>query len=753
MPFYTDTVNTTRISKRKRVKNKMNFISKQDDVRNILEQDMKVSASSKIVTEEIAKQILSEYSVKVPKFILVKDVVDAAKKAFEIGFPLVAKVVSDEVLHKTDVQGVKLGLSCEEEVKLAFTDLYDRLSNRYNVKGVILEKMVRPGIELIVGLQNNPQVGPVIMVGFGGIYTEIIKDVTFRVLPITKNDAIEMIEDLRGKQLLQGFRGSEPIDIEILCNLLVDIGKYGVEMAPYYESIDLNPVIVYPKDYSVVDVKMKLRENPKFDVLSTAQTDLSYIDSFFSAKSIALIGASPEEYTVGNSVLRSLVRGHYRGKVFPVNAKGYSEIMHIKAYKSIEEITEPVELVLVTSDIKLVPGILESCGRKNVHNMIVFSGGGKEMGAEGATIEDKIRKLASELKIRIIGPNCVGIFNNENYLDCIFQGYNRSVRPKKGHVAFISQSGTMAAAFMESCSYSLGLSKLISYGNRLDVDEADMITYLSNDPKTRVIGIYLEGVADGRKFINAAKKVIKERKIPIVVFKNSRTTKAAKQSVLHNGSLGSSYDIIKCALEQAGIISVDSYEELCGCLKALSWSTKPKGKRVAMVTNGGAAVVAALDHIERLGLELAEISDKTKKAFKEYYPPTYVTGNPCDLTCVATAHDYKFAIQLLMDDPNVDIIMSWFVPWFVFRQPIADMLAELQRQNKKPLLVGTMERSPFTSKITSRLEDQNVPVYHSVVTWITAAAALAKWSFNLAQDSESHALMINTHPVPSVMTN
>jgi 3-hydroxypropionyl-CoA synthetase (ADP-forming) len=613
--------------------------------------------------------------------------------------------------------------------------------------------MVPRGIELIVGLQNDRQVGPVIMVGFGGIHTEIIKDVSFRVLPITKNDAIEMIEDLKGKQLLKGFRGSESIDMEMLSNLLLNIGKYGIEMAPYYEGIDLNPIIVYPKDYFVVDSKIILRESPKFDVLSTAQPDLSYIDFFFNAKSIALVGASPEEGTIGNSVLRSLVKGFYNGKVFPVNAKGYSQIMNIKAYKSLEEITEPVEVALVTVDLKLVPDLLESCSRKNIHNMIIFSGGGKELGGQGAIIEENIRKLASKLKVRIIGPNCVGIINNENYLDCIFQGHNRTIRPKKGHVAFISQSGTMAAAFMETCSYSLGMSKLISYGNRLDVDEADMISYLSNDPQTKVIGLYLEGLGDGRKFINAVKNVIDQRKIPVVVFKNGRTHRAAKQSALHNGSLASSYDIIKCALNKAGVISVDSYEELCGCLKALSWSPIPKGKRVAMVTNGGAAAVAALDHIERLGLEVAEISDKTKKAFRDYYPPTYVTGNPCDLTCVATSRDYKFAIGRLMEDSNVDIIMSWFVPWFVFREPIANMLAQLQRKNKKPLLVGTMERGPFTQKTSSRLEDQNVPVYHCVITWVTAAAALAKWSSNLTEGTHLDIPVIDKPTISPLIRN
>src|SRR5581483_11281480 len=162
------------------------------------------SAREKVITEELAKQVLTEYGIKVPKYALVKSEAEAAQKAKEVGFPLVAKIVSPEILHKTDVKGVKVGLKTEQEVKDAFNDMYTRLSKQYNVKGVLLEKMVDPGIELIVGLQNDPQFGPIIMAGIGGIYTEVFKDVSFRVLPIDKHDAEEMISDLKGKKILQG---------------------------------------------------------------------------------------------------------------------------------------------------------------------------------------------------------------------------------------------------------------------------------------------------------------------------------------------------------------------------------------------------------------------------------------------------------------------------------------------------------------------------------------------------------------------
>jgi len=689
--------------------------------------DDNVQKGSKIITEESAKSILSEYGIKVPEYSIVTSDSEALVKSREIGFPLVAKIVSDQILHKTDVQGVKVGLQNEEETKEAFLDMHGRLSKEYDVKGVLLEKMVPKGIELIVGLQNDPQFGPVIMLGLGGIYTELFKDISFRVLPITKEDALDMINDLKGNKILKGFRGSEPVDLDILCDAIVKIGNLGTDMAKYIDSVDFNPIIVYPQNYYVVDAKILLKTNVNEDTISNSVPDSSYMDIFFNAKSIALIGASPEENKVGNSVLKSLSKYDYKGKIFPVNAKGYDHILDLKAYKSLDAIDEPVDLVIVTVDLKFVPDILETCGKKGIHNMVIISGGGKELGGERAEIEQKIKDLSSKLHVRIIGPNCIGMFNGENRLDCAFQGHERMIRPKKGDVAFLSQSGTIGIAFMET-SDSFGMSKMISYGNRSDVDEADMIWYLSEDPKTSVIGLYVEGLGDGRKFMNTAKKVIKDKKKPIVVFKNGRSQRGAKQAESHTGSLGGSYAVVKGAFDQSGIISVDSYEELTGSLKALTWQPTPKGNRVALVTNGAGPVIAAIDHFERLSLKIAEMSEESKKKFHEHYPSTYVIGNPLDVTGSANADDYKFAIQTFLDDPEVDIIM----PWFVFQddpleETIVNILADFQKQKKKPILIGALG-GPFTQEISKRIEENNVPVYHSVLSWVTAAGSLAQWS-------------------------
>lgn len=689
--------------------------------------DSTLALDQKVITEESSKKLLADYGIKVPPYALVTTPGEAEKKATEIGFPLVAKVVSPEILHKTDVKGVKVGIKSGSEAEAVFSEMYDRLSKQYQIKGILLEKMVPPGIEIIIGLQNDAQFGPVLMVGLGGIFTEVFQDVSFRVLPINENDAEEMLKDLKGSKLLKGFRGSEAIDIGVLKDALLKIGRLGIDLAPYFESVDFNPVILYPRDYCVVDAKIILRDSINSDIISMAKPNSTYMDLFFNAKSIALIGASPEVGKIGNSVLESLVKHDYKGKVYPVNAKGYPEILGIKSYKNLEDISDPIELVVVTVDLRFVPDLLRTSGAKGIHNMVIISGGGKELGGERAAIEQQVKELSSNLGIRIIGPNCIGVFNGDNRLDCAFQGHQRMLRPKKGDVAFLSQSGTVGIAFMETAD-SFGMSKMISYGNRSDVDEADMIWYLSEDPETKVLGLYVEGLGDGRKFINAAKDVIKNRKKPIVVFKNGRSSRGAKQAASHTGSLGGTYKVVKGAFDQVGIISVDSYEELTGSLKALTWQPVPSGNRVAMVTNGAGPIIAAIDQFDRLGLRLAELTEETKQKLKDHYPPTYVIGNPCDVTGSANTSDYSFAIQAFLDDPNVDIVM----PWFVFQddpleENIVDVLGSFQKLMKKPILVGAMG-GPFTKKISREIEDRNVPVYDSVTTWVSAASTLAKWS-------------------------
>ena len=696
--------------------------------------DDTIKTEHKIITEETAKSILKKYKISVPGFSLVNSSQQAAKYAKKLGYPLVMKVVSPQILHKTDVGGIKVGIDNVADVKKTFNDMYGRLSKKrgIDVKGILLEKMVPKGVELIVGIQNDPQFGPVIMVGLGGVLTEIFKDITFRMLPITTSDAKLMLNELKGSKILKGFRGSKPIDLNMLARALVQIGKIGVDNADYINSIDFNPVIVYPKSYSVVDAKIILNKEIKKNSISRAKPNTASMEQFFTPKSVALVGASSKPGKIGNSVLDALGKQDFKGKVYPINPKEES-ILGIKCYPSLDAIEDKIDLVVVCIDLSQCAPVMKSCAKKGIHNVVIISGNGKELGGDRARMEAEIKSLSLKHKIRVIGPNCIGMFNAANRLDTTFFAYMRMVRPKLGNVAFFSQSGTIGISMLETAD-SFGLSKMISYGNRSDVDEADMIWYAANDPQTKVICLYVEGFGDGRKFINTAKHVMKEKKKPIVIWKSGRTAAGAKQVASHTGSLGGTNSVIMGAFKQAGIISVESYHELAGVAKALAWQPPAKGNRVAMCSNGAGPIISYIDYLDQQKMNIPHLSTKIFKKISKYFPQSYIItkkGNPIDITGGATANDYKFIIQQFYAEKNVDIVM----PWFAFQdnpleETIVKYLADFSKKKKKPLLVGG-NGGPYTEKMSKLIERHNIPVYDDLRTWVVAASALAQFRQNV----------------------
>lgn len=647
---------------------------------------------------------------------------EAAAKACSIGFPVVMKVASPDILHKTDVGGVELNLRSEPEVRAAFAWLMASVKNSApaaRIHGVTVEETIREGVEIIIGLNNDAQFGPTIMFGLGGVLTEILHDVSFRVLPITRADAETMIGEIKGKAILDGYRGQPAVSRAMLVNLLLSAARMGMDLADRLESVDFNPVVVWGGEHRVLDAKILLRPETKSVVPD--EPDTSHLDLFFSATSVAVIGASATPGKIGNAVLDSLALHDYKGKVFPVNPTR-GELMGLKAYPTLSAIPEPVDLVVVTVALSMVPELVRECAAKGIHAMVVISGGGKELGGDSEALEAEIARLAREHDVRIVGCNCIGVFDGKTRLDTFFQVYERMVRPSLGPVAILTQSGTVGAALLEAIE-DLGISKFVSYGNRIDVDEADLLEYLAQDHDTKVIACYIEGLKRGRKFLATASQVARSK--PIVVFKPGRTLRSARASISHTGFFGGDYSVWRGAFKQAGVIAVDSYEDLYAVTKALAMQPRAKGNRVAMISNGAGTMVQGIDLLPEYGLEMKDLSDATVAALRQAYPPFYVVQNPVDVTGSATTSDYVIGIDALLKDPNVDIVM----PWFVFQdtplgEDIAEALGELSRSYDKPILVGGTG-GPFTARMSQAVEAQGVPVYASVRQWIAAAMGLA----------------------------
>lgn len=673
------------------------------------------------------KKMLEKYGFDIPKFDIAKDDQEAVNIANEIGFPVVSKIESTDISHKTDVGGVKLNLNTEAQVREGFSEIINQAEKQKpnaEIKGVRVEEMCREGVEIIIGLDNNDQFGPTIMIGAGGIFTEVFNDVSFRLLPIDKDNAMAMVREIQARELLEAFRNKPPVSKEMVVDLLMKANEMGMDLWDELGSIDLNPIAVWKDQHRVLDFEFVLGGGGETQVVEEPNTD--YLDRFFEPSSVAVVGASNIPGKIGNVVLDSLANYDYKGKVYPVNPKR-NEIKGLKCYESISDLPESVDLVVVSVGLSMVPDMVEECAERDIHNMIILSGGGKELGGEREEIEKEVSRLSEELDIRIIGPNCIGVFDGKSRADTFFQSQERMVRPSEGKISLFTQSGTVGISLLEQFE-NIGVSRFVSYGNRADVDEADLLAYLSEDPNTDVIVCYLEGLSNGRKFYSQASKVARDT--PIVVYKAGRTQKGAEASLSHTGFFGGTYEVYRGAFRQAGIFAVDSMEELYAVAKAMAMQPPASGNKVAMVSNGAGTMVQAIDLLEDYELEMGQLEESTIRTLKDTYPEFFVVKNPLDVTGSATSEDYRIGIENLLKDPNIDIVM----PWFVFQdtpldEGIIEVLENLTKEYNKPIL-GAGKGGPFTNNMSKKIESRGVPIFHSVQKWVAAAKGLSKLSNN-----------------------
>jgi 3-hydroxypropionyl-CoA synthetase (ADP-forming) len=679
--------------------------------------------------------MIDKYGFQIPKEELVHSAEAAGQAAARIGFPVALKVVSPEILHKTEAGGVLLNVQTAEQACQGYAQILASAWAAHPqavVEGVQVQEMVSGGAEVIIGLLDDPQFGPVILFGLGGVFTEVLEDITFRVLPITRQDALEMVCEIKGQKILQGYRGQPPVSEELLADLLLRACQMGMDQAGRLESVDLNPVVVWGDQHRVLDSKVIWHPQTKpGPVAQPARPEK--LAGFFKAESVAVVGASANPTKIGYFVLDSLASYDYAGRVYPINP-GQEQILGRRCYPDLASVPEKIDLVVVAVGLNLVPQLLEECAALSIPNMVIVSGGGKELGGDRVELEQQIRQLARQHEIRVVGPNCIGVFDGHSRLDTFFQVQERLLRPKAGRIAMITQSGTVGCIFLEAAA-DLGMSKFVSYGNRTDVDEADLLAYLADDPETDIIAMYVEGLEDGRKLLETARRVTQKK--PVVVLKVGRTERGARASMSHTGFFGGSYGVVQGSFRQAGMIAVDSMEEFSAVTKALAMQPRAKGNRVAMISNGAGSMVQGIDLLNTYGLRLPDLADETVIGLKEVYPPYYIIQNPIDVTGSGTSRDYELGIEALLNDPNVDIVMPWFVfPDTPLEEDIVERLGRLTREYGKPILVGAMG-GPYTQKMNQAIERAGVPAFSSVRDWIAAASGLACRTRRLLNGRES----------------
>ncbi|MEO9364675.1 MULTISPECIES: bifunctional acetate--CoA ligase family protein/GNAT family N-acetyltransferase [Candidatus Nitrosocaldus] len=396
---------------------------------------------------------------------------------------------------------------------------------------------------------------------------------------------------------------------------------------------------------------------------------VSDLSAFFSPRSIAVIGASDEEGTVGWRLMKNLME--YKGNVYPVNIRK-DEVLGVKAYRSVEDIPESVDLAVIATPAPTVPGIVEQCGRAGVKNLIIISAGFREVGEEGRALEAKIIEARDRYALNIIGPNCLGIIRPSSNLNATFL----SRTPKPGNVAFISQSGALGSAIVDwAVNENIGFSAFISVGSMLDVDFGDLIEYLGKDPETKSILLYIEGISDAKRFMSAARHFSRTK--PIIVVKAGKFAESARAVQSHTGSLAGEDVVYDAAFKRAGVIRVDEISELFNCAEALAKQPLPNGPRLAIITNAGGPAIMATDALIASGGRLAELDPNTIEELNRVLPKHWSKGNPIDLIGDADASRYRRALELCLKDSNVDGILVVYTPTMIDSVEIARTVVDV----------------------------------------------------------------------------
>jgi acetyltransferase len=437
----------------------------------------------------------------------------------------------------------------------------------------------------------------------------------------------------------------------------------------------------------------------------------SRLDAIFSPSSIAVIGASRDPGSVGQSLVANLIDSRFKGIVYPVNPKTKG-ILGIKCYPRVMEIPDEVDLAVVIVPAPFVTDVLEECGKKGVKGAVVITAGFKEIGGEGSRLEKEVKQIIQEYNLSLVGPNCLGVVNTDPALS--MNATFGTLMPKEGNIAFISQSGALCVAVLDYAKEAnIGLSKFISMGNKAGINENDLLLYLKDDPQTDVILMYLEDLVDGREFMNIARDITSHpsHPKPIIALKAGRTLLGAKAASSHTGSLAGSDKVYDAIFNQCGVIRGDTLEEIFDYVRAFSSQPLPEGKNVAVITNSGGPGILATDSCIRYGLNIASFSPKTKKSLKKILPPTASVNNPVDLIAEAQYRQYQEALKLILKDKNIHSAIVIFTPTaFTDVEKVAETIVMMVRQFKKPVVccfLGVYD----VSKGIEILERNSIPSY------------------------------------------
>ena len=647
------------------------------------------------LTSVEAKQVAAAYDIATPAESLATSIDNAVAMANEIGFPVVLKIASADILHKTDAGGVITDIEDVDAVRTAYTAILDN-AKAYNldasIDGVQVQAQIQDGLEVIVGATTDPVFGKLVAFGLGGTLVEVLQDITFRLAPAESADAHAMLNDISGSKILDGVRGQAGVDRTALARTIEQVSHL-VNDFPEISELDLNPVFASADGAVAADVRVLLNSDAVPERHQhTPDEILASMKRIMEPSAVAVIGASAEDGKIGNSVMRNLIDGGYEGDLYPVHPKA-DQILGHQCYPSIVDIPGNVDIAIFCIPAQFVAGVIAECGQKRVSGAILIPSGFAEIGEH--ELQEEIVRVAREAKVRLMGPNIYGFYHTHKNLCATFcTPYN-----EKGSVALSSQSGGVGMAIIGfSRSAKMGVSAIVGLGNKSDIDEDDLLTYFEQDPNTSVIAMHVEDLKDGRAFASVAKRVSRTK--PIVVLKAGRTSLGAKAANSHTGALAGDDRVYDAVLRQSGVIRAKTLNDMLEFARGLAVLPTPKGENVLILTGAGGSGVLLSDACVDNDLSLMAMPTDLDAAFREFIPPFGAAGNPVDITGGEPPTTYRATIDLALRDERIhSLVLGYWhtiiTPPMVFAELLGEAVANARAEgNDKPVvcsLVGDVE--------------------------------------------------------------
>ena len=700
--------------------------SEKDAVRRILDQAKKDGRSA--LTAPEGKALCDAYGITVPGEALAKTADEAAREAASMGFPVVLKIVSRDILHKTEAGGVLVGLKSEDEVKRGFDTIIAN-AKKYDAKaaidGVQVQQMLTGGQEVIIGAVTDDSFGKLVAFGMGGVLVEVLKDITFRLAPLDSDEAMGMIDGIQAAEMLRGVRGSEPADRAALADMITRVSHL-VSDFPEIAELDLNPVFASAKGAIAADVRIVLDFAPKTPRKRFGREEiLTAMNRIMRPKAVAVIGASAEDGKIGNSVMKNIINGGYPGKIYPIHPKA-EEIMGHKAYKSVKDVPGEIDVAVFAIPAKFVAGALTECGEKKIPGAVLIPSGFAETGNEEG--QHELQEIAAKYNIRLMGPNIYGFY----YLPANLCATFCTPYDVKGHAALSSQSGGIGMAIIGfSRSANMGVSAIVGLGNKSDLDEDDLLTFFEQDDETHIIAQHLEDLKDGRSFAEVARRVTKKK--PVVVLKAGRTAAGAKAASSHTGALAGNDKIYEDVFKQVGVIRARSLREMLDFARGVPKLPTPKGENVVIITGAGGSGVLLSDACVDYGLKLMTMPADLDAAFRKFIPPFGAAGNPVDITGGEPPKTYQNTVRLGLEDPRIHALILGYwhtiiTPPMVFAKIMVEVVEEMRAKGIEKPIVASLAGDVQVEEAAQYLYDHGIPSY-AYSTEIPVAVLGAKYNW------------------------